>query len=163
MLKCTHLNACNYIIIIICYIYIALFWVLKALYIVRGNLLNHHQCAASTWMMRRQPDCARTPTAHQLTGGEETVVKPIRIWGWLGDHDGQRPMGKFDQDARVTPLLFFEGHPGMFNDHRKSEPRLITKDGAFYSIVSLSLHWGVRTHTDCRLSTPCWPHLHLFQ
>ncbi len=21
----------------------------------RGNLLNHHQCAASTWMMRRQP------------------------------------------------------------------------------------------------------------
>ncbi len=32
------------------------------------------------------------------------------------------------------------------------------KDGAFYSIVSPSLHWGVRTHTDCRVSTPCWPH-----
>ncbi len=30
------------------------------------------------------------------------------------------------------------------------------KDGAFYSIVSPSLHWGVRTHTDH--STPCWPH-----
>jgi len=25
-----------------------------------GNLLNHHQCAASTWMMRRQPYWART-------------------------------------------------------------------------------------------------------
>ncbi len=60
------------IIIIICYIYIALFWVLKALYIEGGNLLNHHQCAASTWMMRRQPYCTRTPTTHQLTGGEET-------------------------------------------------------------------------------------------
>ncbi len=30
------------IIIIIRYIYIALFWVLKALYIEVGNLLNHH-------------------------------------------------------------------------------------------------------------------------
>ncbi len=32
------------------------------------------------------------------------------------------------------------------------------KDGAFYSIVSPSLYWGVRTHTDRRRSTPCWPH-----
>ncbi len=23
----------------------------------------------------------------------------------------------------VTPLLFFEGHPGIFNDHRESGPR----------------------------------------
>ncbi len=48
----------------ICYVYIVLFWALKALYIEVGNLLNHHQCAASTWMMRRQPYCARTPTTH---------------------------------------------------------------------------------------------------
>ncbi len=26
------------------------------------------------------------------------------------------------------------------------------KDGASYSIVSPSLHWGIRTHTDCRVS-----------
>ncbi len=32
------------------------------------------------------------------------------------------------------------------------------KDGAFDSIVSLSLHWGVSTHTDHRVSTPCWSH-----
>ncbi len=32
------------------------------------------------------------------------------------------------------------------------------KDGAFSSIVSPSLHWGVRTHTDHSVSTPCWSH-----
>ncbi len=32
------------------------------------------------------------------------------------------------------------------------------KDGAFYSIVSPSLHWGVRTHTEHSVSTPCWSH-----
>jgi len=37
----------------------------------RGNLLNQHQCTASTSMMRRQPYCIRTPTTHQLTGGVE--------------------------------------------------------------------------------------------
>ncbi len=36
-------------------------------------------------------------------------------------------------------------------------------DSAFYSTVSLSLYWGVRTHTNHRVSTPCWPHEHLFQ
>ncbi len=32
-------------------------------------------------------------------------MKPISVWGRLG-HDGQRPMGKFGQDAGVKPLLF---------------------------------------------------------
>jgi len=40
-----------------------------------GSLLNQHQFAASIWMMWRQPYCARTPTTHQLTGGEETRDK----------------------------------------------------------------------------------------
>ncbi len=44
----------------------------------------------------------------------DRVMKPISVWGWLGGHDGQRPMGKCGQDAGVTPLLFFEGHPGIF-------------------------------------------------
>ncbi len=34
-----------------------------------------------------------------------------------------RPMGKFGQNAEITPLLFFEGHPGIFNNHRESGPR----------------------------------------
>ncbi len=32
----------------------------------RGNLLIHQQCAASTWMMWRQPYCARTPHTRLL-------------------------------------------------------------------------------------------------
>ncbi len=52
----------------------------------------------------------------------DRVMKPVSVWGWLGGHDGQRPMGKFGQDAGVTPLLFFEGHPGIFNDQRESGP-----------------------------------------
>ncbi len=30
----------------------------------------------------------------------------------------------------------------------------LPKDGAFYSIMSPSIYWGFRTHTDCRVSTP---------
>ncbi len=44
-----------------------------------------------------------------------------------------KPMGKFGQDTRVTPLLFFEGHPGIFNDHRESGPRFnISSEGRGY-------------------------------
>ncbi len=32
------------------------------------------------------------------------------------------------------------------------------KDGSFYNKVSPSLYWGFRTHTDCRVSNPYWPH-----
>ncbi len=43
-------------------------------------------------------------------------------------------MGKFVQDARVTPLLFFEGHPGIFNDHRESGPRFnVSSEGRLYN------------------------------
>ncbi len=45
---------------------------------------------------------------------------------------------------------------GIFNDHRESGPRFNVS--AFDSIVSPSLYWGVRTPTDHRVSTPCWPH-----
>ncbi len=57
---------CIYIYTVIDTFYIALFWVLKALYIEGWNLFNHHQCAASTWIMRQQPYCATTLTTHQL-------------------------------------------------------------------------------------------------
>ncbi len=64
---------------------------------------------------------AHHTTAYWWRG--DRVMKPISVWGWLGGHDGQRPVGKFGQDAGVTPLLFFEGHPEIFNDHRESGPR----------------------------------------
>ncbi len=52
-----------------------------------------------------------------------------------------------------------ERHRWIFNNQSQdlgltSHP----KDGAFYSIESPSLYWGVMTHTDHRVSTPCWPH-----
>ncbi len=132
------INSALVIIIIICYIYIALLWVLKALYIVGGKSPQHDQCSASTWIIRQQPYCPRTPTTHQLIGGEETEWCRIYgdVWGWLGGHDGQRPMGKFVQDAGVTPLLFFEGHPGIFNDHRESGPRFNISSGGQACIKS---------------------------
>ncbi len=43
--------------------------------------------------------------------------------GMIRGHDAQRSMGEFGQEARVTPLLFLEGHLGIFNDHRESGPR----------------------------------------
>ncbi len=45
------------------------------------------------------------------------------------------------------PTLYDECH-GIFNDHRES--------GSRFNVSSL--YWGVRIHTDHRVSTPCWPH-----
>ncbi len=66
--------------------------------------------------------CMHSPhTSYRWRGDRE--MKPISVWGWLGGHDGQRPVGEFGQDTGVTPLLFFEGHHGIFNDHRESGAR----------------------------------------
>ncbi len=49
-------------------------------------------------------------------------------------------MGKFGQDAGVTLLIFFGGHPGIFLIPTESQDLGLTypKDGAFYSAVSPS-------------------------
>ncbi len=61
----------------IVYIYIALFWVLKVLYIEGGGgggyISSPPPVAASTLMKRRQPYCT--------SGGEETVMKANRCLG----------------------------------------------------------------------------------
>ncbi len=90
----------------------------------------------------------------------DRVMKPINVRGWLGGHDGQRPMGKFGQDARVAPLLFLMDILGFLMTTECKDLGLTShpKDGVFYCVVSPSLYWGVRTHTDRRSSTPCWPH-----
>ncbi len=101
----------------------------------RGESPQPPMCAASTWTIRRQPYCARTTTTHQFTGGDR-VMKPIGVWKLLGGHDDQKPTGKFGQDARVTPLLYFEGHPGILNDHRESGPRFnVSSKGRCFFIV----------------------------
>ncbi len=51
-------------------------------------------------------------------------------------------MGEFGQDAGVTILLFFEGHPGIFNDHRESGPRFnVSSEGRdMISMGNYSFH-----------------------
>ncbi len=66
----------------------------------------------------------------------------------------------------LHPYSFSEGHPGIFYDHRESGPRFnvsYERRCFFDRIVSPSLYWGVKTHTDPRVSTLCWSHKHLFQ
>ncbi len=64
------------------------------------------------------------------------------------------------QDTRVTPLLFTRSVMGflMTTESKASVLRLIRKTVLFASIVSPSLPWGIRTHTDHRVITPCRPY-----
>ncbi len=87
----------------------------------------------------------------------DRVMKPIGVWGLLGGHDGQRPIWA---GCRAYIPTFLKDILGFLMTTESQDLGLMShpKYGAFYSIVSPSLHWGVRTHTDCRVSTPCWPH-----
>ncbi len=117
-------------IIIICYIYIVLFWVLKTLYIVRGissitTSVQHPpgwcdgshivpECPPLTSLLveRRQRD-----EANQCMG---MIRRP-----WWSEANGDIWPG-----CRGNTLLFFEGHPGIFNDHRESGPQFnISSEG----------------------------------
>jgi len=78
--------------------------------------------------------------------GHNTPAYWLRVQWWsqsvCGD-DYETLIGQWaGQDAGVTPLLFFKGHPEIFNDHRESGP-WISGD----STVSPSLQRGVSTHT----------------
>ncbi len=79
--------------------------------------------------MRRQPYCTRIPS-YRWRG--DIMMKSISVWGWLGGHDGQRPMGKFGQDAGVTPLLFSKDIPGFLMTTESQDLGLTShlKDGA---------------------------------
>jgi len=70
------------------------------------NLLNHHQCTASYWMMRWQPYSNRTLTTHQLIAGEE-MSKEANMGMVKGHVDGQMP-----NLARMPPGL----HPYSFSN-----------------------------------------------
>ncbi len=87
----------------------------------------------------------------------DKVMKPIGVWGWLGGHDGQRPMGKFGQE--LHPYSFSKDILGFLMTTECQDLGLTShpKDSAFYSIVSPSLYWGIWTHTVHRMST-CWSH-----
>ncbi len=130
---------------------------------MRGSLFNHHQCAASTWMMRRQPqdNGASALTTHQLQVERRERDRANQVdgdyWEAMIDKGQWR---EFGQDTGVTPLLF-TSVMGFLMTTESQDLGLTShpKDGALlFSIVSPSLYWGVRTHTDHRVSTPCWPH-----
>ncbi len=103
------------------------------------SLLNHHQCAASTWMIRRLPQDNSTSalTTHQLQ--VERRLSQSSGWGLLEGHDWQGPVERIWPGRRgYTPTLYEECH-GIFNDHRESGPRFnvsYRKTVLFDSIVS---------------------------
>ncbi len=68
--------------------------------------------------------------------------------------------GEFGQDTGVTPLLFTRSAMGFLMTTASqdlgltSHPKMVLFRQ--YSVPITIL--GVRTHTDHRVSTPCWPH-----
>ncbi len=121
--------------------------------------------AATGW--RRQ--CAHHSPA---TGGEKKEsLSQSSGCGLLGGHDWQGPVVGIWPGHRgtsllptyipkSTSLLFTRSAMGFLMTTECQDLSLTShpKDGAFYSIVSPSLSRGVRTHTDHRVSTHCWPH-----
>ncbi len=91
----------------------------------------------------------------------EREIEPIKWMGiirrpWLIRASGgnlARTPGLHPYSLREVPWSFL-----MTTESQDLGLTSHPKDGAFYSIVSPSLYWGVRTHTDHRVSTPCWPH-----
>ncbi len=138
-------------------VFIALYCVLlivyccspKVLYIhfwaeVGFTLLNHQQCVASTWIMRRLPqdNGASALTTHQLqVERRKRVIEPIKCvrsphtsyrwrgereslsqssgWGLLGAQDWQGPvMGIWPGHRDYTPTLYEKCH-GIFKDPKR--------------------------------------------
>ncbi len=135
------------IIRIIYYIYIMLFWVLKALYIEGGvssittnvqhppgwcdgsRIAPERPQHTSLFVERRQSD-----EANQCMG---MIRRP-----WWSEANGEIWLG--------CPYSFLKDILGFLMTTESQDLCLTShpKDGAFYSIVFLSLHWGVSTHTD---------------
>ncbi len=131
----------SYIIIIIPYIYVVLFWALKALYIEGGGspqpppVCSIHLDDETAAILRQ--NAHHTP-AYWWRG----VMKPISVWGWLRGYDeGQRPMGKFDQDAGVRPNSFSKDILGFLMTTERQDLGLTSypKDGACCYLVSWHL------------------------
>ncbi len=117
----------------------------------------------STWMMRQQPqdNGASMLTTHQLQVERRVSHRANQVdgdyWEVMIDkgHRGNlaRTPGLHPYSLREVPWDFF--WPQRV---RTLVSRLIGKTVLVDSIVSPSLYWGIRTHTDHRVSTPCWPH-----
>ncbi len=115
------------IIIIIPYIYIALFWVLKVLYIEgrEGGGESPHPPLMCSIHLDDATVAILCQNAHHTPA----------YW-WRGDSDeANQCMGMIrrpwwsEANGRIWPgcrgytLLFFKGHPGIVNDYRESGPQ----------------------------------------
>ncbi len=55
---------------------------------------------------------------------EERVIKPISLsMGMIKRPCWSEANGRIWPGCRGNTLLFFKGHPGIFNDHRESGPQ----------------------------------------
>ncbi len=96
-----------YIIIIICCTFLSTQSALHR----GGNPLNHHQCAASTWMIRRQPYCARMPTTHtSLLVERRQSDDANQCMGMI-----RRPWWS-EANGRICPECWFYTTTFFFND-----------------------------------------------
>ncbi len=72
------------------------------------------QISSTTTNVQHPPGCDGSHIGHIYQTAHHTPAywwrgdsddwwsQSVYVWGWLGGHDVQRPMGKFDQDAGVT-------------------------------------------------------------
>ncbi len=74
----------------------------------------------------------------------DRVRKPISVWGWLEGHDGQRPVGKFGQDAGVMlGILMTTGSQdlGLMSHPKDGTTKpVISSMGIFVAIANNSLY-----------------------
>ncbi len=118
-------------------IYIALFWVLKALYIEGGGESPHpppvcsiHLDDATAAILRQ--NAQHTP-AYRWRGDSDEVNQCMGMIRrpWWSEANGEIWPG-----CRGYTLLFFEGHPGIFNDYRESGPRFnVSSEGRCLSLT----------------------------
>ncbi len=74
----------------------------------------------------------RPPHTSLLVERRQSDEANQQIWGLLGGHDDQRPIGKFGQDAEVTPLLLSKDILGFLMTTESQDLGLTShpKDGA---------------------------------
>ncbi len=129
---------------------------LKALYIAEGissstTSVQHPSDDATAAILRQN---APPHISYRWRG--DRVMKTIRAMMVRGQWANLASIQYYS--IRLHPYSFWKDILGFLMTTESQDLGLTShpNDGAFYSIPSL--HWGVRTHTDHRVSTPCWSH-----
>ncbi len=147
--------------IIICYIYIAFFLSTQSALHSKGDISSSTTnvqdppgwCDGNHIVPERPPHTSLLVERRQSDEANQCMGIIRRPW-W------SEASGLIWPGCGVTPYSFSKDILGFLMTTESQDLGLAShpKDSAFYSIVSPILHWGVRTHTDYRVSTPCWSH-----